>query len=78
MMNNDNSEKKTERTPLQCSNCNSPISEFWNGSHGLKGLRCKNKCFSSYIIFTERAVVTGFPKEEEIEKKHYKKHDRKN
>jgi hypothetical protein len=56
----------TEQRKRKCEACGSLESEYYSGSHGIKGVRCINKCLASYIIFTEMSVVASFPKEKEL------------
>lgn len=58
-----------DEKPKECYFCHTPKFIYWMGSHGLRGLRCQNRCIGSYVIFTEPSVTSGFPPETETEKK---------
>lgn len=49
----------------ECDFCHTKQFEYWQGSYGLRGQRCLNKCMASYVIFTEPMMSAGFPKEKE-------------
>lgn len=46
-----------EEKPKECYFCHTPKFEFWRGSHGLRGLRCENRCIHGKGIYIKNVLA---------------------